>query len=37
MPAQVGSGAFWSEGTSFVNGDQDAKTAADNIQAAWPS
>ena len=28
MPAEVGSGAFWTEGTSFVNGDEDAKTAA---------
>lgn len=37
MPAEVGSGAFWTEGTSFVNGDEDAKTATDNIQAAWPS
>jgi len=36
MPAEVGSGAFWKEGTAFVNGDEDAKTAADNIQAAWP-
>jgi alpha-glucoside transport system substrate-binding protein len=36
MPAEVGSGAFWTEGTSFVNGDEDAKTAADNIEAAWP-
>ena len=23
-PAEVGSGAFWTEGTSFVNGDEDA-------------
>ena len=37
MPAEVGSGAFWTEGTSFVNGDEDAKTATANIQAAWPS
>jgi alpha-glucoside transport system substrate-binding protein len=37
MPAEVGSGAFWKEGTSFVNGDEDAKTATENIQAAWPS
>ena len=28
MPAEVGSGTFWTEGTSFVNGDEDAKTAA---------
>jgi alpha-glucoside transport system substrate-binding protein len=37
MPAEVGSGTFWSEGTSFVNGDEDAKTAAANIEASWPS
>ena len=37
MPAEVGSGTFWTEGTSFVNGDEDAKTAADNIEASWPS
>jgi alpha-glucoside transport system substrate-binding protein len=36
MPAEVGSGTFWSEGTSFVNGDEDAKTAAGNIQDSWP-
>ena len=37
MPAAVGSGAFWKEGTAAVNGDEDAKTAATNIQAAWPA
>jgi alpha-glucoside transport system substrate-binding protein len=37
MPADVGAGTFWSEGTSLVNGDQDAQTAADNIEASWPS
>ena len=37
MPAEVGSGTFWTEGTSFVNGDEDAKTAAANIQASWPA
>ena len=37
MPAEVGSGAFWTEGTSFVNGDEDAETAAANIEASWPS
>jgi alpha-glucoside transport system substrate-binding protein len=37
MPSEVGSGTFWSEGTSFVNGDEDAKTAAANIEASWPS
>ncbi len=37
MPAEVGSGAFWTEGTSFVNGDEDAATATENIESAWPS
>jgi alpha-glucoside transport system substrate-binding protein len=37
MPAVVGSGSFWSEGTSLVNGDEDAATAAANIEATWPS
>jgi alpha-glucoside transport system substrate-binding protein len=36
MPPAVGSGAFWVEGTAFVNGDQDAVTAAAAIAAAWP-
>lgn len=37
MPAEIGTGAFWTEGTAFVNGDEDAQTAADNIEAAWPA
>jgi len=37
MPADVGAGTFWSEGTSFVNGDEDAQTAADKIEASWPA
>ena len=37
MPAAVGSGSFWTEGTSAVNGDEDAQQAADNIEASWPS
>ena len=37
MPADVGAGTFWSEGTSLVNGDIDVATAAANIQASWPS
>ena len=37
MPADVGAGTFWSEGTSFVNGDIDAETATANIDASWPS
>ncbi len=36
MPADVGAGTFWSEGVSFINGDQDAATAAANIDASWP-
>ncbi len=36
MPAEVGAGTFWSEGTSAVNGDQDAAGAADAIEASWP-
>jgi len=36
MPADVGAGTFWSEGTSLVNGDIDAATAAANIEASWP-
>lgn len=36
MPAEVGSGTFWSDGTSFVNGDEDAETATGNIEASWP-
>ncbi|HSL73598.1 MAG TPA: ABC transporter substrate-binding protein [Ilumatobacteraceae bacterium] len=37
MPADVGAGTFWSEGTSLVNGDVDAATAAARIQESWPS
>ncbi len=40
MPAEVGSAsgaAFWTEGTSFVNGTQDAQTATSKIDSAWPS
>ncbi len=37
MPADVGAGTFWTEGTSAVNGDQDAQAAADAIEASWPS
>ena len=36
MPADVGAGSFWTEGTSAVNGDIDAQEAADNIEASWP-
>lgn len=37
MPADVGAGTFWSEGTSLVNGDISAEEAAATIQASWPS
>jgi len=36
MPADVGAGSFWSEGTSLVNGDITAEEAGANIQATWP-
>ena len=36
MPADVGAGTFWTEGTSAINGDQDAAEAADKIEASWP-
>jgi len=37
MPADVGAGTFWSEGTSLVNGDSTAAEAAARIQESWPS
>jgi alpha-glucoside transport system substrate-binding protein len=37
MPADVGSGSFWSQGTSLVNGDITAEEAGANIQATWPA
>ncbi|MEM9464376.1 MAG: ABC transporter substrate-binding protein [Actinomycetota bacterium] len=36
MPADVGAGTFWTEGTAAVNGDISAQEAADNIEASWP-
>ena len=36
MPADVGAGTFWTEGTSLVNGDEDVATAAARIQESWP-
>lgn len=36
MPAAVGSGAFWVEGTSAVNGDTSVEDAFANIEAEWP-
>ena len=37
MPAAVGSGAFWTEGTSAVNGDKSVEDAFTAIDAAWPT
>ncbi len=37
MPADVGSGSFWSEGTSMVNGDKTVAEGAAAIDATWPS
>ena len=36
MPADVGAGTFWTDGTSAVNGDLTAQQAADSIEASWP-
>ncbi len=36
MPADVGAGTFWTEGTSAVNGDITAAEAAERIEASWP-
>ena len=36
MPADVGGGTFWTDGTSAVNGDLTAQEAADAIEASWP-
>lgn len=37
MPAAVGAGTFWTEGTSAVNGDKTVADAFAAIQASWPS
>ena len=37
MPAAVGSGTFWTDGTSAVNGDLTAQEAADEIEKSWPA
>jgi alpha-glucoside transport system substrate-binding protein len=36
MPAAVGAGTFWTEGTSFVNGDKTAAEATAAIEDSWP-
>jgi alpha-glucoside transport system substrate-binding protein len=37
MPADVGAGTFWTEGTAMVNGDKTVAEAAAAIDASWPS
>jgi alpha-glucoside transport system substrate-binding protein len=37
MPGEVGSGSFWKEMTAWISGQEDAKTALDNIESSWPS
>jgi len=37
MPADVGAGTFWTDGTSAVNGDLTAQEAADQIEESWPA
>ena len=36
MPAAVGAGSFWTEGTSAVNGDKTVEEAFTAIDATWP-
>ncbi len=36
MPAAVGAGTFWTEGTAAVNGDKSVAEALDAIEASWP-
>ena len=37
MPGEVGSGSFWRDMTAWISGQEDAKTALDNIESSWPS
>ena len=37
MPAAVGAGTFWTEGTSIVNGDRTVEEAFAAIDASWPT
>lgn len=37
MPADVGAGTFWTEGTAMVNGDKSVAEAAAAIDASWPA
>jgi alpha-glucoside transport system substrate-binding protein len=36
MPAEVGSGTFWSEPIKLLTGSQDLDTTLSNIAASWP-
>ena len=37
MPAAVGAGTFWTEGTAAVNGDKTIAEALADIDASWPA
>ncbi|HKA03683.1 MAG TPA: ABC transporter substrate-binding protein [Acidimicrobiales bacterium] len=36
MPAVVGAGTFWKEGTNWVNGTESLDTFLNNVEASWP-
>jgi alpha-glucoside transport system substrate-binding protein len=36
MPGAVGAGAFWKDGTNYVNGTETVDQFLKNVQAAWP-
>jgi len=36
MPAAVGSGTFWTESTSYINGEQSVEDTLSAIDASWP-
>ena len=36
MPAAVGAGTFWTDGTAVVNGDKTVAEATADIDASWP-
>ena len=37
MPAEVGSGSFWSEATEWIASNKDPQEVLDAIEATWPS
>jgi alpha-glucoside transport system substrate-binding protein len=37
MPGEVGSGSFWRDMPAWISGQEDAKTALDNIEGSWPA